>query len=614
MNTIVEACLKSINDVNENKFMAELDACNALFESYEKAMHIMEYYGTNNFSFLPAKIITEAEEAQNPPVANNNAQPVQSAANNQQQQTPQQNNVNREKPAWEFQARQDKKDGSGKESLFVSIIAFIPRLIIAVIKFIGRSLKNLFGGKNKTEQAVNSLTQQIDQAPDAFKRWAVDDDKLTQLLKEASGQENWVKSFRISPVNFKNSTDIPNDQANKGKTAYEVWVYPPMSIDTIENNFQAFTVNILDPVIVFLQKLFIHKNVNEKNEVTRLTGESVEKIKSVISKFDSVISKQLEVANGVKQAQSSGRLIVDVPDGNGGTTLNYGVTPKSLYEKLGKLTQIEQVMEKKTAEIRKLVEDYQKQPNTIAPDSPETFENFKNTINLLKDTASKTVSQLKFISDLTTTLQNDTTKAAQLFNTALDKWKESNPENASGAENTQTDATANTTENVNTDTSSPLTSDNIPDEAYAALDERNRRQAIPEAAKGVGNAIVGAAKKVGNVVSNGVSKVKKLISKNPNAMHVVRVKDPTGMDPKFGVARRIEIPEKSIPEFTKKWKNQGFEVTVLESSNLIGIDDDGNRYEITLEEYIENYSDIEIITEQEYLTYYQFENISSLEY
>ena len=86
------------------------------------------------------------------------------------------------------------------------------------------------------------------------------------------------------------------------------------------------------------------------------------------------------------------------------------------------------------------------------------------------------------------------------------------------------------------------------------------------------------------------------------------------MDPKFGVARRIEIPEKSIPEFTKKWKDQGFEVTILESSNLIGVDEDGNQYEITLEEYIENYSDIEIITEQDYLMYYQFENISSLEF
>ena len=100
-------------------------------------------------------------------------------------------------------------------------------------------------------------------------------------------------------------------------------------------------------------------------------------------------------------------------------------------------------------------------------------------------------------------------------------------------------------------------------------------------------------------------------------MHNVWVKDPTGKDPKFGTQDgvTVEMPEKSLPNFINSNKQKGFVVTLLNyDTSFIGIDEDGNRHEITMEEFNELSADVEIITEQDYLMYYQFENISALEF
>ena len=616
MNSIVDACLKSINDINENEFIAEMNAFDALLENYNKMLCLMEYD--------TSRVFVESEVAQNPPAQNAQpaAQPAQTDNTQQQQAATTKTDNGEKKSAWEFNPRPDKKDGSGKENIIISILFFIPRLIAACVKFIVNSIKNLFSGKDKTEQAINNVTQQLNRAPDPFRKWAIHNEEgLAQLMEEAAGQTNWAMHFRISPVRFKNSTKVATGEKGLFGDKYEIIVYPPIGTATIENNLKSYTTEILDPLIKELNNLFIHKTNDERQqEVYQLTAKTVKDLKYRIDTFYAKLKKQNEIAANVKKIQdSTKKLIVDVPEYQGEkklTTINYSMTPKDLYTKLGELSQIAQVMGKRTDTIEKLLQDYQKNPGTMAPDSPETLTAFKKTIEELKDVTSDIIRQMRFVSDLATNLPKELDLTAQGIPKLIQRWTQNSGNTAEANAEKPIEGETKTGEGgeVNNDAAAEGNSNGVPDEAYEALDERNRRQAIPEAAKGVGNAIAGAAKKVGNVVSNVGSKVKKFISKNPNAIHIVRVKDPTGMDPKFGVARRIEIPEKSIPEFTKKWKDQGFEVTILESSNLIGVDEDGNQYEITLEEYIENYSDIEIITEQDYLMYYQFENISSLEF
>lgn len=610
MNSIVDACLKSINDINENEFIAEMNTFDALLENYNKMLCLMEYD--------TSRVFVEAEVAQNPPAQNTQpaAQPAQ-AGNTQQQTATTKTDNGEKKSAWEFNPRPDKKDGSGKENIIISILAFIPRLIAACVKFLVNSIKNLFSGKDKTEQAMNNVTKQLDAAPDAFRKWALDQDNLARLMEEASGQQNWSLHYRISPIKFDNSAKVATGEKGfLGMNKYEIRVYPPIGTDTIENNLKSYVTEVLDPLIKDLNALFVHKT-NDQNgqKIMQLTGDTVKNLKGIINAFYMKLKKQNEIAMNVKKTQdSTKKLIVQIPEKPNLTTMDYSKTPKELYTKLGEFSQILQVIEKRSDTIEKLVQNYQKDPGTMAPDSPETLTAFKKTIEELKDVTSDIIRQMRFVSDLATNLPKELDLTAQGIPKLIQRWTQNNGDTTEANAEKPTEGGEVNNDAAAENSDSPTNTNNIPDEAYNALDEQNRRQAIPEAAKGVGNAIVGAAKKAGNTVSNWGSKVKKFISKNPNAIHVVRVKDPTGMDPKFGVARRIEIPEKSIPEFTKKWKDQGFEVTILESSNLIGIDEDGNQYEITLEEYIENYSDIEIITEQDYLMYYQFENISSLEF
>lgn len=602
MNSIVDACLKSINDINENEFIAEMNALDALLENYNKMLCLMEYD--------TSRVFVEAEEAKNPPAQN--AQPeAQPAANTQQQQTATTKTDNGEKKsAWEFNPRPDKKDGSGKENIIISILAFIPRLLLAVIKFIGTSIKNLFSGKNQTEQALNNVSDKLDATPDAFKTWALNEDNLAKLIREASGEQNWNLSFKISPTNFKNSAEFDSGKTDKkGHTLYEVWVYPPISVGTVENNLSAFITQVLDPLTKTINDLFIHKvNDEGRQGLNQLKKEDVDKLNNIISRFKSKVRAENEIAKATKETQKSTKNLIVNVKGNRSeseTTLAYAVKPGTLYDNLGKISQIIQVMSKRVDGIEALLKKYQESSNKMAPDSPETLENFKKSIGSLKDVASDIITQVRFLSDLATDMSRDAGFVAKQFDNAFSKWQQSNGESEE------------TNQEVNNDAAAEGNSDGVPQEAWDALNKQNRKAAITGAVKNAGNAI----KNTGNTIKSGLQnlggKIKTLVTKDPNRMHNVWVKDPTGKDPKFGTQDgvTVEMPEKSLPNFINSNKQKGFVVTLLNyDTSFIGIDEDGNRHEITMEEFNELSADVEIITEQDYLMYYQFENITSLEF
>ena len=606
MNSIVDACLKSINEVAENELVAELKACDTLLESYSKAIKLMSYYG--EFSIAPQQVIVEEETPQNPQPAQqqetSNTQPT--AQQNNQQNNQQQNN-NANKSAWEFNPRPDKKDGSGKENIIISILAFIPRLLLAVIKFIGTSIKNLFSGKNQTEQALNNISDKLDATPDAFKTWALNEDNLAKLIRDASGEQNWNLSFKISPTNFKNSAELDSGKTDKkGHAIYEVWVYPPISVGTVENNLSAFITQVLDPLTKTINDLFIQKlNDEGRQGLNQLKKEDVDKLNNIISRFKSKVRAENEIAKATKETQKSTKNLIVNVKGNRSkseTTLAYAVKPGTLYNNLGKISQIIQVMDKRVDGIEALLKKYQESSNKMAPDSPETLENFKKSIGSLKDVASDIITQVRFLSDLATDMSRDAGFVAKQFDNAFNKWKQSNGESE--------EANQEANQEVNNDAAAEGNSDGVPQEAWDALNKQNRKAAITGAVKNAGNTIKSGLQNLGG-------KIKTLVTKDPNRMHHVWVKDPTGKDPKFGTQDgvTVKMPEKSLPNFINSNKQKGFVVTALDyDTSFIGIDEDGNRHEITMEEFNELSADVEIITEQDYLMYYQFENISSLEF
>lgn len=608
MNSIVDACLKSINEVAESELDAELKACDSLLESYSKAIKLMSYYG--EFSIVPQQVIVEEETPQNPQPAQqqetSNTQPT--AQQNNQQNNQQQNN-NANKSAWEFNPRPDKKDGSGKENIIISILAFIPRLLLAVIKFIGTSIKNLFSGKNQTEQALNNISDKLDATPDAFKTWALNEDNLAKLIRDASGEQNWNLSFKISPTNFKNSAEFDSGKTDKkGRAIYEVWVYPPISVGTVENNLSAFITQVLDPLTKTINDLFIHKvNDEGRQDLNQLKKEDVDKLNNIISRFKSKVRAENEIAKATKETQKSTKNLIVNVKGNRSeseTTLAYAVKPGTLYNNLGKISQIIQVMDKRVNGIEALLKKYQDSSNKMAPDSPETLENFKKSIGSLKDVASDIITQVRFLSDLATDMSRDAGFVAKQFDNAFNKWQQSNGESEEANQEVNNDASAENPDN-------PTNTNNIPKEAYDALDKQNRQEAL----KSVGNKFTNFGKGV-------VNKVKSIFNRpDPKKIYKVWIKDPTNRDPEYsGDGATKEIPGSSLNKFINDYRGKGLVVTPLDEGKsfheyfLFGITEDGQEIGITLEEYFENYSDIEVLTEQEYLTYQQFENISALEY
>lgn len=611
MNSIVDACLKSINDINENEFIAEMNAFDALLENYNKMLCLMEYD--------TSRVFVEAEVAQNPPAQNTQptAQPAQ--ADNTQQQTATTKTDNGEKKsAWEFNPRPDKKDGSGKENIIISILAFIPRLIAACVKFLVNSIKNLFSGKDKTEQAMNNVTKQLDAAPNAFRKWALDQDNLARLMEEASGQQNWSLHYRISPIKFDNSAKVATGEKGfLGMNKYEIRVYPPIGTDTIENNLKSYVTEVLDPLIKDLNALFVHKT-NDQNgqKIMQLTGDTVKNLKGIIDAFYMKLKKQNEIAMNVKKTQdSTKKLIVQIPESPNLTTMDYSKTPKELYTKLGEFSQILQVIEKRSDTIEKLVQNYQKDPGTMVPDSPETLTAFKKTIEELKDVAADIIHQMRFVSDLATNLPKELDLTAQGIPKLIQRW---------------TQDSGNTAE---ANAEKPIESETKTEEQTGETGKVNNDAAAEGAEQKPG-----FFNRMGTAISNTATNVKnKVADLNTQRIVAGNEKAYQSFTEKYGKSApaELQVMYPGTKEFTKLGEapevyklhelinktnedRPGSKIRIIRKPDGVNeyyfIDENNEKIFIT-EQDLEGFQDnIEIITEQDYLMYYQFENITSLEF
>lgn len=612
MNSIVDACLKSINDINENEFIAEMNAFDALLENYNKMLCLMEYD--------TSRVFIEAEVAQNPPAQNTQPATQPAQTDNTQQQTATTKTDNGEKKsAWEFNPRPDKKDGSGKENIIISILAFIPRLIAACVKFLVNSIKNLFSGKDKTEQAMNNVTKQLDAAPDAFRKWALDQDNLARLMEEASGQQNWSLHYRISPIKFDNSAKVATGEKGfLGMNKYEIRVYPPIGTDTIENNLKSYVTEVLDPLIKDLNALFVHKtNDQDGQKIMQLTGDTVKNLKGIIDAFYMKLKKQNEIAMNVKKTQdSTKKLIVQIPEKPNLTTMDYSKTPKELYTKLGEFSQILQVIEKRSDTIEKLVQNYQKDPGTMVPDSPETLTAFKKTIEELKDVTADIIHQMRFVSDLATNLPKELDLTAQGIPKLIQRWTqnsgntaEANAEKPIEGETKTEEQTGKTGENVNND---------------AAAEGAEQKP--------------GFFNRMGTAISNTAANVKnKVADLNTQRIVAGNEKAYQSFTEKYGKSApaELQVMYPGTKEFTKLGEapevyklhelinktnedRPGSKIKIIRKPDGVNeyyfIDENNEKVFIT-EQDLEGVQDnIEIITEQDYLMYYQFENISSLEF
>lgn len=214
MNSLVNECLDSINNLDNIQMHATQNIFESMIDSYEKAVQILEYYNGEDLSmfslFKESTILLEGGNSFGNGVAhesyNDGSTPqTQPAENNTATESPEPGTTrtnsngtttatieknqpnNEEKPLWEFNPRKDKSDGSGKENIILSILLFIPRLIIACVTFLARGIARIFGGgkQKAAQQAEANIARQFE----TLKAQGADTSEIEAQLQQAA-EEN----------------------------------------------------------------------------------------------------------------------------------------------------------------------------------------------------------------------------------------------------------------------------------------------------------------------------------------------------------------------------------------------------------------------------------------
>ena len=324
MNSIVSACLDSLNKINKDEFEGEMMACEQLIESYDKFCKLMEHYTIEEIeklpfisSIVPQVYIQEADT--NEQASNTNTTPAQNTDNTTSDQN---TNDNKQEKAWEFNPRPNKANGSGKENIIISILAFVPRLIIACIRFIFRSIKNLFSGAGAVKQAEASIN-------DTASKWGNDADfeaKASELLMQLNKDPNYNKtrmfnSFRVDKKALStmsqntNSVATIEDQNKKG--TYYIQIVLPVDLANMHKMLEDVIVSHVDKYLDYLQKALpqMTKDENGRNKAvfTVLKNESVEAIKNDCNKVIASVKAETEkVAKIINAQNKAGKLLVEV--------------------------------------------------------------------------------------------------------------------------------------------------------------------------------------------------------------------------------------------------------------------------------------------------------------
>lgn len=564
MNSIVDACLKSINDINENEFMAEMNVFDALLENYNKMLCLMEYD--------TSRVFVESEVAQNPPpVKLDNTQltaqtqnaPTSNIVDNTRKLMDYANGKN---GAWEFNPRPDKKDGSGKESMFWSIIAFIPRLIVAVVRFIGRSIKNLFSGKKASDEAAANVTKTLAEDPSAIYH----DKDFLLMLKEA-GINDGLPPFKYiqgeyHTGNFENAMVVKDANGNP----LELRIVLPFQMEQVVTNMKVLSTEICDGILQMLKNLSPHQTAEGNYEVAALKNESVKGFQDRIDKFVADLKKQNEHTAKVEEAQNNTQtLLVKL---NGEERSYHTYTPEKIWLNLDALKQIEELINKKNTQIENLIKEFEANKGKVNPEAGAT-EALKTCAENLKDATTVACAQISKLGTYIQRYQTIITKLSQKFAGGWRFRRAKTTENASEAlqASNQGQPQAQQQQQVQQQVQNPP--QNIPQNAGA-----QGQNPQPQAQRR-GLALTDLNREIPGTGGNAAPENGNGANQNPGL---------------FGRLKRV-------------FKKESYDM-------LIGVDENGNQHEITMEEYNEHYSDIEIITEQDYLMYYQFENITSLEY
>ena len=402
MTSIVDECLKSISQINQNDLDGEMAVCESMLESYEKIFSLMEHYSDDDLSSLPffesvipTVTIQEAEAG-----ADNSAQDKSQPETNTQNDDKQDKNDNKEK-LWEFNPRGKNEKTGRKEHILKSIFLFIPRLILAVGRFIYRWIKSLFNRKGEVEQATKEVTNNLEKVAEQNPLFFENPDLIQKLIEEMNDKDDYPA------FTFVKQKNIQKTQGQNGVMTDEFGfvLYPALNIDDLIDNLKSYDTNILKVYATELSKII--KLVTTPNgddsvslTATKLTNEMVSTMTTTLKEFATLMQDEYRVANAIRVTQKSSKTLV-VKLSTGQSNENYKMPANLLWNKFSDINKLIDIITKDDEAIVNIVKTIETTETYIVTPEDGAIEGLKSMLSDLKNATTLLLNQVKLIADLT---------------------------------------------------------------------------------------------------------------------------------------------------------------------------------------------------------------------
>lgn len=401
MNTLVQECMNSIDKLAINDFNAEVEESVALLDVYSKAANILEYYEGEDLSafrcfseYAEPRFIQETEEKS-------------------------------EDKLWDFEFRHDKKDGSGKERLFWSILLVIPRLFIAIFKFIGRGLQKLFTGETGAKKASSTAGKALADATPEEKAEIIAGLSYDIISKNiVILQEEKLKNMKdneFSCIMLNKEAFAPENFKAMRAGTYEntFYIMPPFVISKyIEElkNYNAMVVakfneTIPDEIKKALEDANAWEKVNEKAQ-TDITNAS--------HKLTADSKNKLTKAETIRNIQSkSGKSWVTSVEGYDPEKAK--ITPGDFYKALNELHKVTKLVTQETEKTKAQIAEIERKASSGTVIPAEALQWLKTFASDTKAYNESMMQRTTMLFDIPENYVRDTMTCAKNSKTLIEK-------------------------------------------------------------------------------------------------------------------------------------------------------------------------------------------------
>lgn len=363
MNSLVNECIKSIDAIDTNSYASELAICESLLDAYSHAAMILECCNGDDLS--PFSCFTE------------------SAISHVYQES------DDDEKLWEFEPRRDKKNGVGKENILWSIIAFIPRLLYAIGRFIVRGLKQIFTSKKACEEMEKNLVEKVhmtkkEQRDEETKTW------YNSLVNSIYNNQDAEVNKMVGNI----GRDSEGNLVNIFAFALNEELFAPSAFEkgrggVYENVFYLFPVTnireFIDAVRQYHAEVVRVCSIQFKSMLENDIGEkkSDSLIRNLITQSAKIAGQfetRVRLASSVASMQKSTKRPNVKIDGI--DSMDYRITPKEYYTLCDELSKVSSLIVADSKDIENSIAKLRENPDKFTATLDEGYEKLLKNLKI----------------------------------------------------------------------------------------------------------------------------------------------------------------------------------------------------------------------------------------